>query len=267
MIASLHRISAMALRYAYILRRSWPRLLELFYWPTVQMILWGLISRFFQTQTDGEISTTILATLLAAVLLWDVMFRSHLGIALVYFEEIYARNLGHLYISPLRPYEHVLSLLVISFIRTIIGISVAAVLAWLLYDFALTDLGLSLLGFYLALSMMGWSLGLVVAALVMRFGLGAESLAWVLVFALAPLSAVYYPLSILPEWLQFPASLLPSTQVFEGMRAVFTQDLFPFQSLILSLGLATLYLSLAVMFYLRTVMVARRNGLLMQGGE
>jgi len=261
----IYRIYAMLLRYSYVLRRSWPRLMELFYWPTVQMLIWGLISKFMINNSD--FSSLVLAMLLGAVLLWDVMFRSHLGVSLVFFEEVYSNNLGHLYLSPLRPYEHIVAMLLISFIRTLIGISIAALLAYLIYGFNLASVGVSLIGFYLNLSMMGWSLGLVVAALVMRYGLGAESLAWILVFALAPLSAIYYPVNTLPQYLHKIAYMLPATHVFEGLRYSIEHELIATDYLLQALGLNIIYLALAVWFYLYIFNVVRRAGLLLQGGE
>ncbi|MBT7306855.1 MAG: ABC transporter permease, partial [Gammaproteobacteria bacterium] len=188
---SPRRVGAMVLRYVYLLRRSWPRLLELVYWPAVQMILWGLISQFFVQHSSWLAQAS--GVLLAAVMLWDVLFRGHLGVSLPFIEEMYARNLGHLFVSPLRVSEHITALLLISLIRTCIGLFSAAALAILLYTFNLFDMGLPLLVFFFQLIVMGWATGLGVVALILRYGLGAESLAWVLVFALAPLSAVYYP--------------------------------------------------------------------------
>ncbi len=264
-MSALYRIYAMLLRYSYVLRRSWPRVMELLYWPTVQMLIWGLISKFVVNNSD--FSSLVLMMLLGAVLLWDVMFRSHLGVALVFFEEVYSNNLGHLYISPLRPYEHIISLLLISFIRTIVGVGIAAILAYFVYGFNLTSIGVSLIGFYLNLLIMGWTLGLVVVSLVIRYGIGAESLAWVVVFALAPLCAIYYPVSTLPEYLHPISYMLPATHVFEGLRYTISNDVISFAYMLKAFGLNMAYLSLAVWFYFYSCNIARKDGLLLQNGE
>jgi len=141
---SAGRIFAMVLRYVYLLRRSWPRILELIYWPAVQLILWGFISKFFVEHSSWLAQAS--GVLMAAVLLWDVLFRAHLGVSLAFFEEMYSRNLGHLFVSPLRVTELVGALLAISFLRTLIGISGAALLAIPLYNFSIFGLGLPLLG-------------------------------------------------------------------------------------------------------------------------
>lgn len=262
---SARRVSAMVLRYVYLLRSSWPRVLELMYWPTMQMVLWGFISQFLVTRSSWVAQA--FGVFLAAVLLWDVLFRGQLGVSTVFFEEMYSRNLGHLFASPLRPYELVISLLSISFIRTLIGVGGAALLAIPLYHYSIFSLGLPLLGFFINLLVMGWAIGLLVGGLVLRFGLGAENLAWVAIFTVAPITGIYYPIAILPEWLQVIANLLPSTHVFEGMRAVMMQQVFRWDLLANALALNVVYLGLGVAAFLGAFRAARQRGLLLNMGE
>jgi ABC-2 type transport system permease protein len=255
----------MVLRYAYLLRRSWPRILELVYWPAVQLILWGFISKFFVEHSSWLAQAS--GVLMAAVLLWDVLFRAHLGVSLAFFEEMYSRNLGHLFVSPLRVTELVGALLAISFLRTLIGIGGAALLAIPLYNFSIFGLGLPLLGFFANLLVMGWSIGLLVAGMVLRYGLGAESLAWVSIFAIAPLSGIYYPVSTLPEWLQPVSWLLPSSHVFEGMRQLMFGQVMRTDLMWQAIGLNLVYLVAGAGFFLLAFHSARRNGLLLRVGE
>ncbi len=262
---SPRRIGAMVLRYVYLLRGSWPRILEMFYWPAMQIILWGFISQFFMLHSSWVAQAS--GVLLAAVLLWDVMFRGQLGVSLAFFEEMYSRNLGHLFVSPLRPYELVLALLAISFIRTTIGVGGAALLAIPLYHYSIFEMGLPLLAFFTNLLVMGWSIGLLVAGLVLRYGLGAESLAWVAIFALAPVSGIYYPISVLPGWLQGIAWLLPSAHVFEGMRAVLFDHVFRFDLLTNAIVLNLVYIVGGAAVFLRSFHAARVRGLLLRVGE
>jgi len=181
------RVFAMLLRYLYLLRTSWPRVLELIYWPTIQMVLWGFMSQFLRTNSSWVASA--FGVLLAAVLLWDVLFRSQLGVSMSFLEEMWARNLGHLFVSPLRPYEWVLSMLAMSLIRVLIGVLPAMALAIPLYHYSIFGLGLPLLAFFACLLVMGWGLGLMIIAVILRHGMGAETVAWLAVFVLAPISA------------------------------------------------------------------------------
>ncbi|MBL4851326.1 MAG: ABC transporter permease [Gammaproteobacteria bacterium] len=263
--SSVQRIYAMCLRYLYLLRSSWPRIVELAYWPTVQMILWGLISQFFAENSTWLAQAA--GILIGAVLLWDVVFRGQLGVSLVFFEELHARNLAHLFVSPLRPIELIASLLLISFVRTVIGVGVAALLAIVMYHYSIFDLGLPLLAFFTNLLVMGWAMGLIVAALVLRFGVGAESLAWVVVFAVAPLSGIFYPIEILPQWAQTLAWWLPASHVFEGLRAVMLENQFPLNLFYTASLLNLVYLLVSIAVFLHVFSVARRDGLLMRIGE
>jgi len=262
---SWRRVGAMILRHLYVLRRSWPRLLELAYWPMVQMILWGFITVFFVRHSSWVVQAT--GVLISAVLLWDVLFRSNLGVSLPFIEEMWARNLGQLFVSPLRVHEMVASLLIMSFIRTLISVTPAALLALPLFHVWVFQLGPSLVAFFANLLVMGWSVGLVASALVLRFGMGAESLCWLGIFLFAPLSGIYYPIDTLPGWLQPVAWALPSTYVFEGMRSVLFDGVFRVDLLVGAVAWNILYLALACTVFLYMARVARERGLLMQQGE
>jgi ABC-2 type transport system permease protein len=259
------RIAAMAARYWYLLRGSWPRILELAYWPTMQMILWGLITQFFVGHSSYVAEAT--GVLLSAVLLWDIMYRSQLGVSLVFMEEMHARNLGHLFVSPLRPHELVAALLTVSLTRTLIGVGFAALLAIPLYSYNVFGLGLPLLAFFTNLLVFGWAVGLIVCALVLVYGLGAESLAWVSIFLLQPVSGVYYPIGVLPDWLQPVALALPSSHVFEGMRALLFDGAFRLDHFAAAVALNAVYIALAVGGFLYAFRVARERGLLLNIGE
>jgi ABC-2 type transport system permease protein len=262
---STRRIGALVLRHLYLMRKSWPRVLEMVYWPTVQMVLWGFITLFLQTNSSYIVQAA--GILLSAVLLWDVLFRGQLGIALVFMEEMWSRNLGHLFVSPLRPYEMVASLILMSLIRTLIGVGGAAIVAIPLFHFNIFDLGLPLIAFFLNLVIMGWAVGLIVSGIVLRYGLGAESVAWIAVFAIQPLCAIYYPVEVLPGWLQPVAWALPASHVFEGMRELLLHQTFNWHHLAYAVGLNILYLAGGIATFLGYFRAARQRGLLLHVGE
>jgi len=264
-LPSLRRIYALILRHTYLLRSSGPRILELMYWPTVQMILWGFITLFLVNHSSWIAQAS--GVLLSGVLLWDVLFRSQLGVSLVFMEEMWSRNLGHLFVSPLRPTELACSLLSMSLIRTLIGVGGAALIAIPLFHFSVFSLGLPLLAFFVNLIVMGWSIGLLVSGIVLRYGLGAESMAWIAIFAVQPVSGVYYPIDTLPVWLQYVAAILPSSHVFEGMRAVIVDHAFRADLLLKAAGLNVIYLTAGFFSFLAFFNIARVRGQLLHVGE
>ncbi|MCR9255672.1 MAG: ABC transporter permease [Alphaproteobacteria bacterium] len=263
--ASITRIGAVVMRYILVMKGSWPRLAELAYWPTVQMIIWGFVSNFFETHSSWVASAA--GILIGAVLLWDTLFRANLGVSVSFLEEVWSRHLANLFISPLRPYELAAALVTTSFVRTLVGVLPAMALAIPLYHFSIFEMGFALVAYFSLLLIMGWSIGLFVSGVVMRYGLSAESLAWLLVFAFAPLSCIYYPIDSLPEWVQWIAVMTPSAHVFEGMRAVLQEGVFHWDLFLKALALDMVYICFAGLAFMGFFAAARDRGLLLQQGE
>ena len=180
---------------------------------------------------------------------------------------MWSRNLGNLFVAPLRPWELMLGLACISLIRTLIGMIPAALLAIPFFGVSVFDMGLPLFAFFFNLVLTGWAMSQFVTAILIRYGLGAESLTWVLPFLIAPFSCIYYPLSTLPVWMQDVASFIPTTYVFEGMRALLIEGVWRQDLLLQALGLNVVYLGLGMWTFLFAFRVARTHGLLLQAGE
>jgi ABC-2 type transport system permease protein len=260
-----HRVAAMVLRYLYLLRSSWPRILELIYWPTMQLFVWGFLQLYI-SQNAGFFARAG-GMFIGAVLLWDILFRGQLGFSVSFLEEMWARNLGNLMISPLRPVEFVAALMIMSIVRLAIGMVPVSLLAIALFGFNIYGMGFALAAFFANLILTSWSVGILVSGVLLRNGMGAESLAWTLMFVLMPLTCVYYPVATLPAWLQVISWCLPPTYVFEGMRALVMDHVFRADLMLQALGLNAVYFSAAVLAFLQLLKSARRQGSLLQSGE
>ncbi len=264
-MGSIPRIAAMVRRYWYLLRSSWPRLAELCYWPAVQILLWGFITQFLYT--NSSYVAQAFGILLAGVMLWDVLWRGQLGLSMSFLEEMWSRNLGHLFVSPLRPTEFLIALTVISLIRTLIGLTPATAIAIVVFDMSIFELGLPLIAFFANLIVMGWAIGIALNGLVLRLGLGAESLVWVVIFGLAPFSAVYYPVSALPDWIEPIAWALPSANVFEGMRAILLDGVFRTDLMWRAVAINVVLMTAGWATFMLCFDAARRRAMLLQVGE
>jgi ABC-2 type transport system permease protein len=260
-----HRVGAMVLRYLYLLRSSWTRLLELIYWPAVQLFVWGFLTLYI-TQNAGFFARAG-GMFIGAVLMWDILFRGQLGFSVSFLEEMWSRNLPNLMISPLRPIEFISALMIMSLIRLAIGMVPVTFAAMAFFDFNVYSLGIALAVFFLNLILTSWSVGVIVSGVLLRNGMGAESLAWTLMFVLMPLTCVYYPVSVLPVWLQAVAWLLPPTYVFEGMRALVLEHTFRADLMIKAFALNAVYFTASVVALLALLKSARRVGSLLQSGE
>lgn len=263
--ASLRRIGALVRRHAYLLLKSWPRLVSMAYYPTVTMVLWAFLTLYLAPTTSVLQSAP--GFFIGAVLLWDVLFRGQLGVSLTYVEEVYSRNLGNLFVSPLTLPEFIAGQLIMSVLRTLIGVGGACLFAYLLFHYSIFTLGFPLIAFVVELLVFGWGIGLAVSGMIMRWGLGAEELAWAAIFLIAPVSGVYYPIGVLPAWLQVVAYALPSAHVFEGMRAVLLTASFRWDHFWAALVLDAVYLALGIALFALAVRHARGRGALLQMGE
>ena len=265
------RVGAMVLRYLYLLRSSWPRIADLVYWPAVQMITWGFLQTFIgQAAASGMRPGAVAVAagnFIGAVLLWDMLFRGQLGFSVSFLEEMWSRNIANLMMSPLRPVEFVAALMTMSIVRLAIGLLPVTGLAVWFFGYNLWSLGVALAVFFINLIVTSWSIGLVVSGLVLRNGMGAETLAWTIMFLLMPLACVYYPASVLPHWLQLVAWCLPPTYVFEGFRAALFDHVFRGDLMVTAAAINLVLFASAVAIFIALVDSARRAGSLLQMGE
>jgi ABC-2 type transport system permease protein len=261
----LHRIIAILTRHLFLYRRSLPRLMEIFYWPFLDLVVWGFITVYlmrFQGQLPG-----VVTFFLGALILWDVLFRSQQGITISFLEEIWARNLMNLFASPLKPSEFLAATMAMSVFK-VLAVSIVMVLAALVfYSYNVFIIGLALIPFVLNLIVTGWTIGVLTTSLIMRFGQEAEVLAWGMVFLFQPISCVFYPLDVLPAWLKPVALANPAAHVFEGMRAVINSGGWPIEHLTWATVLNLFYLTLMIGWFHWTFSVCKERGLLVRVGE
>ncbi|MDW8314327.1 MAG: ABC transporter permease [Rhodovarius sp.] len=266
MRASLRRIWGLIFRHLALYRRSPPRVVELMYWPILQMVVWGFVTAYLAGAGQG-VASVAAGVLLGGVLLWEAALRSQMGFSISFLEEIWSRNLGHIFVSPLRPAELVAGLAAMSVLRTLIGVLPAMLLAWLLYAFDILAMGPVLVAFFAALLAMGWAVALGVTAMILRWGAGAEALAWSVLFGLTPFACVFYPVAVLPAWLQPVALMLPAAHVFEGMRAALLEGRVDGGHLAAAFVLDALWLAAMGALFLRQFEAARIRGSLLNIGE
>jgi ABC-2 type transport system permease protein len=261
----LHRITALVTRHLYLYRRSLPRLMEIFYWPFLDLVVWGFITVYlmrFQGQIPG-----VVTFFLGALILWDVLFRAQQGITISFLEEIWARNLMNLFASPLKPSEFLAATMAMSVFKVLAVAIVMVVAALVFYSYNVFMIGLALIPFVLNLIVAGWTIGVLTTSLIMRFGQEAEVLAWGMVFLFQPISCVFYPMEVLPRWLQAIAWGNPAAHIFEGMRAVLASGTLPAVHLAWAFGLNLLYLALMVGWFQYTFGACKEKGLLVRVGE
>ena len=260
----LYRVMAFTTRHLYLYKRSLPRLMEIFYWPFLDLVLWGFVT-IYLVQFKGQLPNFV-AFFLGALILWDILFRSQQGISVSFLEDMWARNILNIFVTPISPMEYIAALMLVSIVKLAAASVVMVLLAWLFYSFNIFLIGISLIPLIANLVIMGWTVGIVTTALILRFGQEAEVLAWAVAFLFQPVSAVFYPVSVLPHFLQIIAGVIPSSYVFEGMRRVITSSDFPVSELLWAAGLNGIYLLLALIFFHQNFDNVKKKGLLVKAG-
>lgn len=244
---NISRIEAVIVRHFYNFKHSLDRLSDSFYWPAVDIVLWGLTSQYIQ-KAGHEVGNIILV-FLSGLIFWQVIWRGQYEITVNLLEEMWNRNLTNIFSTPLRVREWVAGVLFLGVIKMIGTIGFAIALTWLLYAVNLFTFGWLLIPFFISLLMVGWWVGLMVASLLIRFGTQIQTLAWSGVYLLAPFSAIYYPVSSLPNWARTIAKALPTSYIFEGMRQSLKTGKIPFSNLGISFGLNLVYLFISFFMF------------------
>ncbi len=239
--------------------------MEIFYWPFLDLLVWGFVTVYLARYKEAL--PGFVSFLIGALILWDILFRSQQGIAVSFLEDVWSKNLLNLFTTPLSPFEYLISLMLVSMVKLFLASTVLVTLAWLLYSFNVFVIGISLIPLVANLVIMGWSIGIVTIAIILRFGQEAEVLAWGVAFLFQPVSAVFYPVSVLPPFLQVIARYLPSSHIFEGMRWVIDGGGFPLHEILWAGGLNCAYVLAAFLFFSWNFNVVKRKGLLAKVGE
>lgn len=239
------RVGALLLRYLYLYRRSLARSMEIFFWPVMDLLVWGFLSTYLQRLAVPN----AVAYLVGAMILWDVLYRCQQAISLSITEDIWVRNILNIFVTPVRTSELLLATCLMGVIKAAIPAVFLGLLAYGLYAFNLLSVGPALAPFLASLLLFGWAVGMFTAALILRFGQAAEALVWGVPFLIQPFSAVFYPVDGLPASVQWASRLLPSTYVFEGMRAALATGSLDLRLLAAAFGLNLVFLAGAAGFF------------------
>ncbi len=257
---NLTRTAAIVLRQFYLLRGSLTRVVPLFVWVAIDIVLWGFITRYLNTVARSGLD--FVPMLLGAVLLWDFFSRVMHGVTTAFFEDVWSRNFLNLFATPLTLVEYLAGLVVSSIVTSAIGLLVMLLLAAGVFGLSFFIFGLAFVPFLLVLFLFGVALGILGSGVVLRLGPAAEWFIWPIPALVSPFVGVFYPLSTLPLWMQHLAYLLPPSYVFEGMRTILSGGAAPAHMLALGALLAAVYVVLACWFFARVYGHAVRSGLL-----
>lgn len=255
-----HRIFAVILRYIFFFRKSLDRLVDAFYWPTLDLLLWGVTSYYFTENLPN--ASYFITFIVSGLVFWIIVYRGQYEISGNVLEDLWNRNLVNMFVSPLKFSEWVSAFLILGIIKATLSFSFAVFLAFILYKVQIFTYGFYLLPFVALLILTGWAVGFFTAGLILRFGTRIQALAWTIVWVIAPFSAIYYPLSILPDWAQKLSFLVPTSYVFEGVREVIQKGTLDPNKILFSFVLNMIYLILSIIFLKKSFNKVLQKGLI-----
>lgn len=256
------RVSAIVLEHLLRLRHSFEEIVDTFYWPVMDIIIWGFMTTYFYHL--GGATATVISFLLGGLILWTIAWRAQQDIAVSLLWDVWNQNLTNLFATPLTPWEFLIGVVILGAIKIILTIFLVFIIALVFYSFNLLTLGIYFLPFFANLLLFGWIVGIFVTALILRFGRGIQNFAWGFIVLLNPVAAVYYPVSTLPALLQHIAKILPPSYVFEGMRQILSGKSVSPDYLFWAFFLNFVYLILSLWFFAFMFEKAREKGKLVK---
>ncbi len=257
-----YRIKALIIRHLYLYPRSFPRIMDVLFWPVLELLVWGFLSAYLEKLNLENIN--LVSILLGAIIFWTFLNRSQEAVTVAFLEDVWEKNLLNLFVTPIRISEFLFSTVILGLVRIVTAGAILGVIALVLYHFSIFQFGIYTVPFILSLLLFGWILGLFITAVILRFGTSAQVLAFGFIFLIQPFSAVFYPVSALPVAVQGIAYLLPSTYVFEGMRAVIATGTLPLNYLAFSFGINAMYLIIVLFFFYAMFRKVKERGLLLK---
>lgn len=259
---NLHRVNALVLRHLLTWPRSLERIADSFWWPTMNLFIWGLVNVYLQTETG--VTTFFVNLFLGGLLMWTLVARSQEEMGLLFLQEAWDRNLLNMFASPLTIWEFSLATVVLASAKLFVTFLWLFFLALVFFAFNIFSLGWILIPYALILMTAGWSLGFFINGLILQYGYRVQVFAWTLTMIILPFSSVYYPVRALPVWMQSVARTLPTSYVFEGMRGVFLTRQIDLTGFAIAVGLNILYLFLGMWFFAWSYRQAQKTGMIMK---
>ncbi len=255
-----HRINALFLRHIYPLKRDFDLLSDMIYWPLIDTVLWGVTGQWLSSNAaDG--GATLLVSILLGLVLWNVIWRSQAEVSRNLMDEIWNNNLINLFSTPLTVPEWLISVLLLSMVKTVITLTLLVPVIFFLYAINVFQLGWWLPVFFLGTTMTGWWIGFISAGIVLRYGPKMQTVIWTLPGILLPFSAIYFPLDRLPEVIQPISRILPTTYIFEVMRQLVYGQPVQIEYMFYSFALNILYVGLTLVYFAKSFKYSCNLGL------
>jgi ABC-2 type transport system permease protein len=243
---SLERVKAVLWQEVYITARSMEVIVDLPFWSLMTVVVFGFVTKFLAS----VMNPTVAQYLYLGTMLWEIIRITQYSMSVGALWNVWSHNFSNMFITPLSMPEYILAQIVSAALKAVLLFAVVAFIAAVLFDFNVLRMGfvnLSLL--FVNLLCFGYSMGMLILAIILRLGTRIQALAWGLVLVFQPLTAAYYPLSVMPPPLQAVARLFPPTYVFEAARAGLEDPAIRWADMAAAAAENAVYFAVAVLFF------------------
>lgn len=245
----LRRLYAFGLRHTFPLRRDFDLLSDMLYWPMIDVLVWGITSQWLGS---GDGKASVIGAILTGLILWNIIWRSQSEVSRNLIDEIWNNNLVNLFTTPLSLGEWIMGVIGLSLMKMTFTVTLISSMIFLLYKVSIFTLGWWLVPFFIGAAMSGWWIGFIAAGIVIRWGPKVQTVVWTLPGVLLPFSVVFFPLALLPTFLQPISRLLPTTYIFESMRSLLATGHVDWRYIAMSYVLNLIYLAGALIWFKRS---------------
>ena len=260
---TLKRIFAIVYRHIVVWPKDLGAMVDAFWWPSFDMLLWGLMTVYIQRQQPTALPF-ITSFIIGGIIFWMFVYRSQQEMGVLFLREFWDKNLLAVLSTPISITEYFIATMSVGILKLIISGVYMSFLGWIFFRFNIFVFGWNLIPFILTLTVVGLWTGFFVMGLVIQYGYRVQSLAWSMIMVIMPFSAVFYPVSVLPVWMQSVARFIPSSYVFEAMREVIAKGTLDVQSLLIANVLNIIYTILACLFFAWGFKRARTKGVIVK---
>ena len=261
---NLNVIKALLIKHAIIRARNTFRLLDIFFWPVIDLLVWGYLTMYMLKL--GHTVPTLITFLIGAIILWNIFYRAQQVVCVTFLDDLWSRNLLNVFAAPLSASEYICAACLVGILEAAIVTALMGTMACLIYSFQFFSLGFGIAFLFANLLLMGWAMGIFIIGFILRYGPPAEGLAWAMPFLLQPISAVFYPVSVLPQWLQYVSWCVPSTYAFEGMRHIVETGQMNWHYVQIAFVLNLIYMAVSACIFQSLFEASRAKGLLAKYG-
>jgi ABC-2 type transport system permease protein len=254
-----YRIKAVMARHVLQMVKDIAKMLDMLYWPLVDIVLWGFTTLWFES--SGGATGQMGLMVLTGLVLWGVIWRANIDISLCFLEELWSKNLVNLFSTPITLVEWSIGMMLLGLVRSVFIFFYAATLVNVFYGWNVMSLGFSLFIFFFLLLISGWSIGFFIAGFLAYCGQRIQSFVWAIGWIFSIIGAVFYPLEVMPQWVKVISSLFPISYIFEAMRLLVSTGVVSYTHLKMACILNLFYFFLALFFFKVMFDKSRARGL------